>query len=88
MSNDAGFRDSVNVEVTGPGAEHIGSEAVNAYGRGLGGLCTLPRLPPRPDDGAGAELWLDYVVALGGDRGVFGQFGVEELIEFAGRFGG
>lgn len=45
-------------------------------------------IPPRPDGGDDAGTWVDYVVALGADRGVVDQLSIDELVFLADRFGG
>ncbi len=47
-----------------------------------------PRIPDRPDDGAGQDVWVAYVVALGAEREPAEALTVAQLAEFAGRLGG
>jgi hypothetical protein len=54
-TNDSGLRDGVTVDLN-PGG---GAPAEHA----------APAIPERPADGASKDVWIDYVVELGADRG-------------------
>jgi hypothetical protein len=51
-------------------------------------LNPLPPIPDRPADSASKGEWVDYVVALGGDRGYAEDQTRADLQELAARFGG
>jgi hypothetical protein len=73
-SNDSGLRDEVAADLNGSTEPDYGPQP--------------DPIPDRPADGAKAEKWAAYVVALGLHPDEAGNYSRSELIDLADRLGG